>query len=418
MSFSIQSVHFPMGGGPLPPAQEAELTKLVEALSAFLATHPIDVAGIPWSERPAVYSEWLRAALAEIAGSDPGALGGWDVDTTPIPSIANPDRKPDDPKWLPIDGASFRATRRKEPGKDVGETYVSIVRDLGYEAVAPELLREATANDDFDRRAELLAQRSGEERAFGEFFLDLDRTTTPDGTRGPKVQLLASYLGQRVLVRAEEAGFGGTPCFALSETEQWRQDACGLAGVLQRLLLCHFPELAWGERDRVEAAFERFATGALRVFGTHGVPDGISYLSFCELALVLVDLGVQTEFWGPFVPLFARTAELYVNAYHACGGPRTFAAYCIANNPSGARTQGAKALAANRAAWCSVEDVRYAFGRIVHAALYDEVLRGPVTPFALADHGCPASHAKDLGPCARSIEEGSNDREWRGQLAV
>jgi hypothetical protein len=271
-----------------------------------------------------------------------------------------------------------------------------------------------TTAQEFEHRADLIrSSPSDDRRVAQEFFFDLDRGLDPAGPAARLLRQLTSYLGQRVMVRAEEAGFGATPQFDADDVARWRNDVVLTAARIEELALRHFPELMQYETQRFEAAFEGFATGALRVFDTHGTPNGVGYFAFCELAIMMVHYDVQRPFWSPLIPVFARTSELYANAYHRCNGPRTIEAYGVMNNLDGARTQGPAELAANRAAWALVVDPVYSFGRIVHAALHDELVAGPLTPFALEDFGCGGA-GPTLADAELAPAPGALDRNWRG----
>jgi hypothetical protein len=307
--------------------------------------------------------------------------------------------------WVADDGAE---------ALDPGARFDNTPRSITPTALAAlETLGRTHAEEYEHREALIQASPMGDRRVFQEFFLDLDREPSPGTTEARLVRQLTSYLGQRVLVRAEEAGFGETPVFDATDVASWRADVVLVAARIEALALAHFPELLGDDTARFEAAVEQFATGALRLFDTHGVPNGVSYFSFCELAIMMVEYGVRTQIWRPLIPLLARTSELYTNAYHRCDGPRTIAAYGVANNLDGSRTQGPTELAANRAAWALVIDPVYSFGRIVNAALRDEVVAGPVTPFALEDFGCGGGSVAEADLEAVLLE-GARDRNWRG----
>jgi len=307
--------------------------------------------------------------------------------------------------WIADDGAD---------GLDPGDWFDNTPRAITPAALTALDTLGRTQAEEYEHREELIrASPSGDRRVFQEFFLDLDRDPNPGTTEARLVRQLTSYLGQRVLVRAEEAGFGETPVFDADDLARWRPDVVMVAARVEALALAHFPELAVYDTAQIAAAFEQFATGALRVFDTHGAPNGVSYFSFCELAIMMTDYDERSSFWRPLILVFARTSELFANAYHRCAGPRTIAAYGVANNLDGSRTQGPTELAANRAAWALVVDPVYSFGRIVYAALHDEVVAGPVTPFALEDFGCGGGDVTQAEVKA-SVARGAHDRNWRG----
>lgn len=308
--------------------------------------------------------------------------------------------------WVARDGAE---------SLDPGAKFDATPRSITPGALAALDTLGRTKAEEFEHReSSIRASSTGDRRVAQEFFLDLDRDPSPGTTEARLVRQLTSYLGQRVLVRAEEAGFGVKPVFDADDLARWKADVVMVAARVEALALAHFPELAEYDMQRFEAAFEQFATGALRVFDTHGAPNGVSYFSFCELAIMMSGYGVRPRFWRPLIPIYARTSELFANAYHRCGGPRTLAAYGVANNLMGTRTQGPAELAANRAAWALVVDPVYSFGRIVNAALHDEVVTGPVTPFALEDHGCESANVTQSKADGK-FAQGALDRNWRGE---
>lgn len=271
---------------------------------------------------------------------------------------------------------------------------------------------ERTFAEELEDRARCVATLEGPDRAFGAFFLHLDRETMPDERSGYAALQLAGYLMLRVMIRAEEASHGDTPTFHTHELTSWRPVATQIGDQLRWIYLAHFPELATCDTARFGAAFERFATGALLAFDTHGVPNGVSYFCFGELALLMLELDHHAEFWRPLVPIFARTSELYAESYHRRDGARSLTSYAVQFGLAGAREQDPCQLERNRKAWEAVVDPTYSFGRIVHAALADEVQKGPLAPFALRDAGDTARDPKHGCKSA----PGEHDRNWRGRI--
>lgn len=250
-----------------------------------------------------------------------------------------------------------------------------------------------TLRDEIEHRVELVAADKSPDRPFREFFLELDRSTNPanvedEGERA-EYALLGGYLSRRFLIRAERVHLmqpGATPTDPFGS---WLPVAAAVAGRLRSLFEAHFGD-GQGDLDvpRFEEAFEKFAGGELGVFETHGVPNGVNYFAFGELALLLQAEGHEPDFWGPLVPVLTRTAELFAGAFHLCAGPRTACAYQAAHNLDGARAPGDAVKHHVRAAWRSADPAEE-FGRVVHAALVDELGPGPQLPRDLPDFGCP-----------------------------
>lgn len=239
-----------------------------------------------------------------------------------------------------------------------------------------------TEQEEFDLRAAHIAGIHDSTRLHREFFFDLDYATQPPG--GPDFAPLTAYLRRRYLVRGEVTGFGDTYAAAPVELESWRADAEQAAGKLKEVLREYYAKCGKLAVDRVEEAFELFASGQLTDFDTHGAPNGANYFAFCEFALLCVELGHERDFWKSLVPIFARTAEIFARCYHQVDGPRMTCAYRVAHNPNGARTFSQAERTALRGTWAGRDPV-LGFGQVVHAALYDELGQVTVPPYPLPD---------------------------------
>jgi hypothetical protein len=242
-------------------------------------------------------------------------------------------------------------------------------------------------------RADELAMRArfgmgGPHESYRKFFRALDEATQPSDAGGRAYEYFASYLRARYLVRGEDAGFGDVPIFDSRESEYWRRSANHVATLMKRLMGEHFrvgDDAALIEH--ADAAFMLFAGGLLTDFDTHGAPNGVQFFAFAEFALLCVELSIDARFWQQMAQVFARASEVFARCYHLCCGPRTTCSYAVRFNPGGERGFDAMMLAELEIVWRTVDTLE-GLGSIVHAALYDELFRGSVSPFDLVDH-CP-----------------------------
>ncbi|MEZ6014649.1 MAG: hypothetical protein R3F49_06025 [Planctomycetota bacterium] len=280
--------------------------------------------------------------------------------------------------WTDLDAPVFAN------GAEPGSAPLSIPR--GDEAMLDSFAR--TRQAELELRNAYSADGSRPHAAHRAFFADLDQRTLPAAGTSAPVDLVSGYLRSRYLVRAEDAGFGQLPEFSQLEVEQHRGSAEGIADLLEEILITHYQGKHQGlDYDQVARGFMLFAGGQLTEFDTHGAPNGVNFFSFCEFAILLLELDYHAEFWGPLVPIFARAAEVFARCYHKCNGPRSSCAYRVTFNPVGARGFNDDELDELKQHWSRIDPIE-GFSRIVHAALEHEVYRGPVAAFDLVDHGC------------------------------
>lgn len=104
-----------------------------------------------------------------------------------------------------------------------------------------------------------------------------------------------------------------------------------LSSVQRTIYTKHFPNDT--RVIDVHAAYERFASGRLHQPGDvtwNARPDSVHYLLFAEFAIAcagdeVVDEGVDRDFWGPLVPVFVCTQELYLACFAGTEStPRTW----------------------------------------------------------------------------------------------
>ncbi|MCB9883217.1 MAG: hypothetical protein H6834_15620 [Planctomycetes bacterium] len=232
-------------------------------------------------------------------------------------------------------------------------------------------------------REESVAQQTSDVTA-RQFFLHMDTATMPEQVQDPltkqRIESLALYLQNRWRRRAHVyADTGEAATFDAKEIHSRKAQAITAADLLKP----HFEVFGSGDQlvQGAAEAFARFAGGALREIETHGVPNGVYYFSFGELALLLQELDYDQAFWGPLTAPLCRTAEIFVNAFHTPNAPRASCAYTAENNRDGERAYDDSRIQQLEMQW-SKTDVAWQFSRLVATALSAEV--GPVTnPYPL-----------------------------------
>lgn len=246
-------------------------------------------------------------------------------------------------------------------------------------------------DDAFERRVELV-ESATTFRDDKRFFLELERRTHPQIK--PDFDPLGAALSNRYRRRGEYVHFGTEIPTSAEEVASKADVAQRVGRVLLQTILDAFGECEATGFERTGVAFDRFAGGELTIFETHGAPNGTNYFSFAELALLLVVADPKRRgVWEELFTIFARSAEIFVGAYHECCARRTRCAYRVANNPDGSRHPSDVVKDDLRTLW-SCGDARRRYDHLVHSALYDDYVGafGPnqtgIPSLQLVDFGC------------------------------